>query len=152
MNYIYTSVIKYKGVKAAFLVESVFVVDSLKVKAKLLSRVQLFVTPWTVACQAPPSMGLFRQEYWSGLPCPPPGNQPDPGIKPVSLTSSALAGGFFTTSTTWEARMFASLICFFPRASASAASQVPCISCTGRWIFTTKRHLGSHPPPLYLSS
>ena len=58
------------------------------------SRVQLFVTPWTVACQAPLSMGFSRQEYCSGLPCPPPGDLPNPGIKPASLTS-ALAGGFY---------------------------------------------------------
>ena len=66
------------------------------------SHVQLFVTPWTVACQAPLSMGFSRQEYWSGLPCPPPGDLPDPGTEPVSLMSPALVGGFFTTSTTWE--------------------------------------------------
>ena len=70
-----------------------------------LSRVQFFVTPWTVARQAPWSMGFPRQEYWSGLPCPPPGGLPDPGIEPVSLTSPALSGGFFTTSATWEAQM-----------------------------------------------
>ena len=46
-------------------------------------------------------MGFSRQEYWSGLPCPPPGDLPDPGIEPASLTSSALAGGFSTTSATW---------------------------------------------------
>ena len=45
-----------------------------------------------------------RQEYWNGLPCPPPADLPDPGIEPVSLMSPALAGGFFTTSTTWEAK------------------------------------------------
>ena len=54
--------------------------------------------PWTVAHQAPLSIGFFRQEYWSGLPFPSPGDLPDPGIKPVSLMSPALAGGFFTTS------------------------------------------------------
>ena len=48
-------------------------------------------------------MGLCRQEYWSGFPCPPPGDLPDPGIEPVSLMSPALAGRFFTTSATWEA-------------------------------------------------
>ena len=48
------------------------------------SRVQLFVTPWTVACRAPLSMGFSGQENWSGLPCPPPGDLPDPGIKPMS--------------------------------------------------------------------
>ena len=63
----------------------------------------LFVTLWTVACQAPLSMGFSRQEYWSGLPLPPPRDYPDPGIEPVSLMSPALAGRFFTTSDTWEA-------------------------------------------------
>ena len=66
------------------------------------SRVRLFATLWTVARQAPLSMGFSRQEYWSGLPCPPPGDLPHPGIEPSSLRS--LPGGFFTTSTTWEAR------------------------------------------------
>ena len=56
------------------------------VKVKLLSHVQLFVTPWTVACQAPPSMGFSRQEYWSGLPFLSPEDLPDPGIEPVSPT------------------------------------------------------------------
>ena len=62
-----------------------------------------YVTPWTVAHQAPLSMGFHRQEYWSGLSFPPPGDLPDPGIGPVSLTSPALAAGFLTTSTTREA-------------------------------------------------
>ena len=66
----------------------------------LFSRVRLCATLWTVAHQAPLSMGFSRQEYWSGLPCPPPGDLPDPGIEPASLTSSALAGRFFTPSTT----------------------------------------------------
>ena len=51
---------------------------------KSLSRVRLFVTPWTAAYQAPPSMGFSRQEYWSGLPFPSPGDLPDPGIEPRS--------------------------------------------------------------------
>ena len=49
-------------------------------------------------------MGISRQEYWSGLPCPPPGDLPDPGIEPMSPTSPVLAGGFFTTNATWEAQ------------------------------------------------
>ena len=57
------------------------------------SRVRLFATAWTVARQAPLSIVLSQQEYWSGLPFPPPGDLPDPGIKPASPT---LAGGFFT--------------------------------------------------------
>ena len=59
--------------------------------------------PITVACWALLSMEFSRQEYWSGLPCPPPGDFPNPGIEPTSLMSPALAGWFFTTSTTWEA-------------------------------------------------
>ena len=55
-----------------------------------------------VAHQAPLSMGFSRQEYWSGLPCPPPGDLPDPGFEPISLISPAFAGGFLTTSATWE--------------------------------------------------
>ena len=62
----------------------------------MLSNVQLFVTPQTVACQAPLSMGFPRQEYWSRLPFPPPGDLPDPRIKPESPAAPALAGGFFT--------------------------------------------------------
>ena len=60
-----------------------------KVKVKLLSHVQLFVTPWAVAYRAPPSMGFSRQEYWSGLPFPSPGDLPDPGIEPGSPTFQA---------------------------------------------------------------
>ena len=55
------------------------------------------VTPWTVARQAPLSMEFSRQEYWSRLPFPPPGDLPDPGIEPMSPVSPALVGGFFTT-------------------------------------------------------
>ena len=64
------------------------------------NRVQLFATLWTVALL---SMGFSRQEYWSGSPCPPPGDLPDPGIELTFLKSLELAGRFFTTSTTWEA-------------------------------------------------
>ena len=63
-----------------------------------LSCVLLFVTPWTAAHQAPLSMEFYRQEHWSGVPFPPPGDLPSPGIEPRSLGSPALAGGFFTTS------------------------------------------------------
>ena len=66
------------------------------------SCVRLFATPWTVTCQAPLSMESSRREYWNGLPCPPPGDLPDPGIKPVSPVSPTLAGGSFTTSINWE--------------------------------------------------
>ena len=61
-----------------------------------------FVTPWTVAHQAPLFMGFSRQKYWSDLPCTPPRGLPDPGIKLTSLMSPALAGRFFTTTPSWE--------------------------------------------------
>ena len=96
-------------------------------EVNLLSHVQLFTTPWTAASQAPPSMGFSRQEYWSGLPFPSPGDLPDSGIEPGSpslqvdaLPSkppgkpwssqtrdqtqiSCIAGGFFTSWATREA-------------------------------------------------
>ena len=58
------------------------------------SHVPLFATLWTMAHQAPLSMGFSRQEYWSGLSCPPPGDLPDPGIKPTSLESLVLTSRF----------------------------------------------------------
>ena len=61
------------------------------------SHVQHFVTPWTVTLQVPLSKEYSRQEYWSGWPFPPPGDLPDPGIKPRSLASPVSAGRFFTT-------------------------------------------------------
>ena len=64
------------------------------VRAQSFSLVQLFVTPWTIACQAPLSLGFPRQEYWSAWPSPSPEGLPDPGIEPAS---PVLAGGFFTT-------------------------------------------------------
>ena len=67
------------------------------------SRVRLCATLWTVALQALLSMGFSRQEYWSVFPCPSPENLPHSGIEPMSFMSPALAGGFFTTSATWEA-------------------------------------------------
>ena len=70
----------------------------------VLSHVQLFVAP------APLSMGFPRQENWSGLPFPPPGDLPDLGTEPASLVSPALAGGFFNTSTTLEALESVTLI------------------------------------------
>ena len=62
-----------------------------------LSHVRVFATPWTVAGWAPPSMGFPRQKYWSRLPFPPPGNLPNPEVKPKSPASPALAGGLFTS-------------------------------------------------------
>ena len=72
------------GIKSYWLSCKIIILSIMKVKVKSLSRVRLFVTPWTVAYQAPPSMGSSRQEYWSGLPFPSPGDLPDPGIEPRS--------------------------------------------------------------------
>ena len=78
-------------------------------KVKSLSCVRLFVTPWTVAHQVPLSMGFFRQEYWSGLPFPPPGDLPDPGIETGSpalqadiLISEALGKVVGKEEGTWK--------------------------------------------------
>ena len=65
--------------------------------AQLHSYVWLVATTWTAARQAPLSVGFSRQKYWSGLPCPSPGDLPDPGIEPASPESSASTGGLFTT-------------------------------------------------------
>ena len=66
------------------------------------SPVRLLVTLWAVACKAPLSMGFSGEEYWGGVPQPPPGDLPDPGIEPASLMSPALIGRFFTIRATWE--------------------------------------------------
>ena len=93
------------------------------------SCVQLSATLWTVVRQALLSMGFSRQEYWSRMPCPPPGDLPDPGIKPASLMSSALVGRFFTTSATWKApvafhRMFQLSVYMY----LMSKTYIPCFS------------------------
>ena len=98
--------------------------------ANCFSHVWLFATPWTVAHQAPLSMGFSRQEYWSGLPFPlHPGGFSDPGIKLISLMYPVLAGGFFTTSATWEAsqknlhmNIHCSFICTIPQIETNETS------------------------------
>ena len=65
----------------------------------------LLATPWTASQQVPLSKGFSRQEYWSGLSHPPPGDLPNPGIKPTSFKSPALAGRVFNTGATWEAML-----------------------------------------------
>ena len=74
------------------------------------SGVQPFANLQVVAHQAPLSMGFSKQEYWSGLTFPSPGDLPNQGIQPMSLISLELAGGFFTTSTNWEARTLVNVI------------------------------------------
>ena len=80
-----------------------------------LSCVQLFGTPWTVACRAPLSMGFSRQEYWSRLPIPTPGDLPNPGIKPVSLASPALVDWFFTIAAPEKPEAKSELVQFLTR-------------------------------------
>ena len=75
------------------------------VRAHVLSRVQLFTTPWAVAHHTPLSMEFSRQEYWNGLLFPTLGDLPDPGTETTSSESPAMAGRFITTSTTWEAQV-----------------------------------------------
>ena len=77
---------------------------------KSLQSCPTLVTPWTVARQAPLSKGLFRQEYWNGLPFPSPGDLPHRRIEAMSLMSPALAGGFFTTSAIWETRIYKGIV------------------------------------------
>ena len=67
------------------------------------SCIRLFATLCAIACQFPLCLGFSRQEYWTGLPCPPPGDLTNLRIEPMSLKSPTLAGMFFTTSTAWEA-------------------------------------------------
>ena len=102
-----------------------------------LSRVWLCATLWAVVHQAPLSIRFSRQEYWSGLPCPPLGDLPDPGIKPISFTSPSLAGGFLTPSTIWEALNISShhelfllpilqISCLIPTQPSSVTSVFSC--------------------------
>ena len=105
-----------------------------------------FVTTWTVAHQASLSMGSPRQEYGNGLPCPPPGNLCDPGIKSVSLMSPVLAGGFFTTSATWETPQLIRTECkFMLRSSGLPRTCVHSkqLQDTMRWKSTLKYWLRS---------
>ena len=82
--YIYINNLRYAD-DIILMAESEEELKSLLIKVKSLSRVRLFVTPWTVACQAPLSMGFSRQEYWSGLPFPSPGDLPNSEIEPSLL-------------------------------------------------------------------
>ena len=112
------------------------------VHVKLLQSCPLCVAVWTVAHQALLSIGFSRQEYWSGLPCPPPWDLPNPGIEPKSLTSTALAGRFFTTSATWEAQEYWSGLLFAPSGSLlilcykrNIAPVLVSLSCCGSLIW-----------------
>ena len=111
------------------------------------SHVRLFVTSWTVAHQAPLSMGFSGQEYWSGLPYPPPGDLPTPGIEPMVLMSPELADGFFTTSTTWEALSFTLLLSCFSRVRLCATPEAAAHQATPSLGFSRQEHWSGLPFP-----
>ena len=105
----------------------------------MLSCVQLFATPWTVACQVPLSIGFSHQEYWSELPFPILGDLPNPGIKHTSLVSPELAGRFLTTSSSWEVpvrilfssvQFSRSVVSHFSRPHEPQQARPPCPSPT----------------------
>ena len=85
-----------------------FILKHKEYKLCMLSHVQLFETPWTVACQVPLSMIFFQARILEWVAISYSRDLPDPGIKPTSLVSSALAGGFLTTCDTWEAQKMSS--------------------------------------------
>ena len=93
------------------------------------SRVQLFATPWTIALQALLSMGFSRQEYWSGLPCPPSRGSSWPQDWTHISQSPALAGGFFTTGATWEAPLTIGLPGKCPEPFCLTMVSHPTLSC-----------------------
>ena len=103
-------------------------VSVIYVCACVFSPVQFFVTPWIVAHQASLSMRLSRQEYWSGLPLPPPGNLPDPGIEPESPASPALADRFFTTEPPGKPHLL-SMLCNKSSPNSEEAKNIilPCV-------------------------
>ena len=97
--HLYNRLNKYRKTEKAFVYVS-YIYEYIPfpcIHDQSLNHVWLSVTPWTIACQAPLTMGFHRQEYWSGLPFPPPGNLLDPGIELMSPAFLANAGRFFTT-------------------------------------------------------
>ena len=114
----------------------VLYITSFIVAVCVLSRVGLFATPQTVAHQAPLSMGFPRQEYWSGLPFPPPGDSPDPGNGPTSLVSPALAAVFFTTVPPGKSHVTSLVLIYFINGSLCLSttlqdSPLPLLSTSG---------------------
>ena len=114
----------------------------------LFSYVWLFATPWTLAHQAPLSMGFSRQEHWSGLLFPSPEDLPEPEIEPTSLTSPALEGTFLTTSATWETPIPQCLLGIGSRTCCRYQNPQMLTSCdlgigilgSTRWIQPTSDH------------
>ena len=118
------------------------------VHAKSLHSCLTLCDPMTVAHQAPLSMGFSRQEYWSRLPCSPPGDFPYPGIKSMFLMSPALAGGSFTTSTTWELVQSFGHVWLF--ATPWTAAQQTSLSITNSWSLLKPMSIESVMPSNHL--
>ena len=93
------------------------------------SRFRLFAVPWTINLTASLTVVFSRQGYWSGLPQPPPGDLPNPGIKPMSLMSPVLAGSFLITSATWEALPLPFSLCLY---------HSPCDACNGMYLLISR--------------
>ena len=89
-------------------------------------------------------MGSSRQEYWSGLPCPPPGDLPDPGMEPTFLTSPTLEGRFFTTSATWEALNYGWQDTKTPQSPAATSEASETQAGAAHALCTRQRHGGGH--------
>ena len=119
-------------------------------RAQLLQSCLTLWTLWTIAHQAPLSMGFSRKEYWSELPCSPPGDLPNPGVKPASLMSSALVGRFFTTGAICVNCWFIVLLSWrgFPDGSDGKES-----TCNAAFIHRLGKSLGGgngNPTPVFL--
>ena len=113
------------------------------------SCVRLCATLWLIARQAPLSVGFSRQEHWSGLSCPPPEGLPDPGIKPTSLRSPVLAGGFFTTSATWEAQNYHMIQQFhFWVEMKTLIQKGACITMSVAVLFYKSQEMGATQVPI----
>ena len=111
----------------------------------MLSRVRLFATPWTAACQAPLSMGFSRHEYWSGLPLPPPGDLPDPGTQLQSPVPPVLAGRFFTV--THFIRLLLLLLSCFSRVRLCATPEMAAHHALPSLGFSRQEHWSGLPFP-----
>ena len=123
----------------------------MKVKVKLLGRVRLFVTPGTVAYQVPPSMGFSRQEYWSGLPFPSPGDLPDPGIEP---RSPALLWMWDLDHEDWMLKnwCFPNVVLEKTLESSLDCKEIQPVSPTGNqsWMFIGRTDVEAETPILWL--
>ena len=116
----------------------------------VLSCIRLFVTPWTVARRAPLFMGFSRQEYWSGLLCPPPGDLPDPGMELVSPVSPALAGGAFTTMPPGKPRFACMCVyvytCVYTHGITRQRGSHPLLYSLASWTESLSSHLPVDQP------